>query len=201
MRPKPPNQPAAPNAGIAPRLPIRHHCPGVGESGRQTAAHTSQIRLLMKRAPNHPFLLGVVALSLAALFTGCPGKQTQTAAEPGTPTPIAAELKPLQGYWEGDGAGGKCSITIEGNSLHYRNSAGWYKTTFALPAGTDPRQLNATIKECSPPSSNAIGTVVFAIFKIEDGTLLLAEDDMSDKPPKTFADALSRYSVKKVKPQ
>ena len=118
-----------------------------------------------------------------------------------THPPIAAELKPLQGYWEGEGAGGKCSITIKGNSLHYRVGENWYKTTFTLPAGTDPQQLHATIQDCSPPSTNAIGKVVFAIFKIEDGTLTFAEDDMSDKPPKTFANASSRYSVKKVHPQ
>jgi len=145
----------------------------------------------MKKATNGQFLWGALALSLAALFT----------ALQSTPTPITAELKPLQGSWEGEGAGGKCSITITGNSLHYRNSAGWYTTTFALPVGTDPQQLHATIKDCSPPSTNAIGTVVFAIIKIEDGTLTLAEDDMSDKPPKTFASALSRYSVKRVYPQ
>ena len=155
----------------------------------------------MKRATTGQFLLGVLALSLAALFTACQSTPAQTAAEPSTPTPIVAELKPLQGDWEGEGAGGKCSITITGNSLHYRNSAGWFKTTFTLPVGTDPQQLHATIKDCSPPSTNAIGTVVFAIFKIEDGTLTLAEDDMSDQPPKTFASASSRYHVKKVQPQ
>ena len=124
------------------------------------------------------------------------------------PTPIAAELrptdaelKPLQGYWEGEGAGGKCAITITGNSLHYRAGTNWYKTTFTLPPGTDPQQLHATIKDCSPPSTNAIGTVVFAIFKIEDGTLTLAEDDMSDKPPKIFSSASSLYVLKKVQPQ
>ena len=97
--------------------------------------------------------------------------------------------------------GGKCSITIEGNSLHYRNSAGWFKTTFTLPAGAGPRQLHATIKECSPPSKDAIGKVVFAIFKIEGGTLTLAEFDGSDKPPESFDSAASRYIVKKVQPQ
>ena len=29
-----PNQPAAPNAGIASQLTIEHHWPGVGEPGR-----------------------------------------------------------------------------------------------------------------------------------------------------------------------
>src|SRR5438445_543569 len=147
----------------------------------------------MKKAPNHPFLLGAFALSLMALFTGCPSAVELT--------PTDSQLKLLQGCWEGQGAGGKCSITITGNSLHYRAGTNWFKTTFTLPAGTDPQQLHATIKESSPPTNNAIGTVVFAIFKIEDGTLTLAEDDMSDKPPKTFPGASSRYNVKKAQPQ
>lgn len=145
-------------------------------------------------------MLGALGLSLAAWFTGCQSKATQPGAESITPTPLAEELKLLQGHWEGEGAGGKCAITIVGNSLHYRNSAGWYRTTFILPAGTDPKQLHATIKECSPPSSNAIGTVIFAIFKIVDGTLILAEDDMSHKPPTAFLNASSRYVLKQVQP-
>src|SRR5438874_9446290 len=145
----------------------------------------------MKKAPNGQFLLGALALSFAALLS----------AGQSTPTPIAAELKPLQGYWEGEGAGGKCAITITGNSLHYRAGTNWHKTTFTLPPGTDPQQLHATIKDCSPPSTNAIGTVVFAIFKIEDGTLTLAEDDMSNEAPKTFSSASSRYVLKQVQPQ
>lgn len=154
----------------------------------------------MNKASNHPFALGALALSLVALFTAGPNNASQSRAESGPP-PLADELKQLQGEWEGEGAGGKFSISIVGNSLQYRNSAGWYKTTFTLPAGTEPRQLHATIKECSPPSIKAIGTVVYAIFKIEHGTLLLAEDDMSDKPPRTFASASSRYSGKRVQRQ
>ena len=144
----------------------------------------------MKKALNGQFLWGAFALAIAALLT----------AGQSTPTRTAVELNRLQGYWEGEGAGGKCSITITGNSLHYRVGA-WYKTTFTLPAGTDPQQLHATIKDCSPPTNSAVGKVVFAIFKIEDGTLTLAEDDMSDAPPKTFPSASSRYNVKKVQPQ
>jgi len=140
--------------------------------------------------------LGVTVLALlmpcvlVCLLAGC-----------ATHPPIAAELKPLQGYWEGEGAGGKCSITITGSWLHYRVGENWYKTTFTLPAGTDPQQLHATIQDCWPPSTNAIGKVVFAIFKVEDGTLTLAAYDMSDEPPKTFAGATSRYVVRKVQPQ
>ena len=140
--------------------------------------------------------LGVTVLPLlmpcvfVGLLAGC-----------ATHPPIAAELKPLQGYWEGEGAGGKCSITITGNSLHYRAGTNWFETTFTLPAGTDPRQLHATIKDCSPPTNNSVGKMVFAIFKIEDGTLTLAEDDMSDEPPKTFSTNSSCYHLKKVQPQ
>ena len=163
---------------------------------------------LMKKSLNHPFALGALALSLAALFTASPGKATQPSAESGAPTPLAEELKPLQGHWEGEGAGGKCSITIVGNSLHYRNSAGWFKTTFTVPAGADPQQLHATIKECSPPSNNAIGTVVFAIFKIENETLTLVGIQASAaEPPKTFGEIpgfednrIFRYKLKKAQP-
>lgn len=155
----------------------------------------------MNKTPLHPLALGALALSLAALFTACSSKATPLSAEPGAPAPLAEELKPLQGDWEGEGAGGNCSITIVGNSLHYRNAAGWYKTTFTLPAGADPQQLHATIKECSPPSNSAIGTVVFAIFKIEDGTLQLATYNGPDNPPKDFDDESSRYTVRKVQPQ
>jgi len=142
----------------------------------------------MKKALSGQFLWGAFALPLGALLT----------AGQSTPTRTAVELNRLQGYWEGEGAGGKCSITITGNSLHYRAGTNWHETTFVLPANTDPQQLHATIKDCWPPSKDAIGKVVFAIFKIEDGTLTLAAYDMPDEPPKTFASATSRYVVKKV---
>src|SRR6266704_2539017 len=130
------------------------------------------MKMILKRATGFTALSLLVPCLLLCLLAGCKTNQ-----------PIAAELQPLQGYWEGEGAGGKCSLTITGNSLHYRAGKNWYKTTFTLPAGTDPQQLHATIQDCSPPSTNAIGKVVFAIFKIEDGTLTLAEDDMSENSP------------------
>jgi hypothetical protein len=43
--------------------------------------------------------------------------------------------------------------------------------------------------------------VVFAIFKIEDGTLTLADFDPSGGPPESFDRAATRYVVKKVQPQ
>ena len=149
----------------------------------------------MKKAPNGPFWLGAFALSLAAWFTACQS----------TPTRTAAELKRLQGYWVGVGSESNTSITITGNSLHfYARTDYWYGTTFTLPSGTDPQQLYATIKEgvdfqTDPKAST--GSVVAAIFKIEDGALTFAVAPSPYKPPKTFPSAGSHYVLKKVQPQ
>ena len=148
----------------------------------------------MKKAPNGQFLLGAFALSLAALFTACQS----------TPTRTAAELKRLQGYWEGVGAQSNTSITITGNSLHYYSRTDfWFKTTFTLPAGTDPQQLRVTIKDCAEGKTNStIGQVVVAIFKIEDGTLTLANLQGPEAAPKSFEDEGNQLTVlRKVRPQ
>lgn len=112
---------------------------------------------------------------------------------------MGADLKSIQGSWEGEGAGGKCSIVIAGNSLRYDAGTNWWKTTFTLPEGTDPRQLHATITDSAPPG-NGLGTVVVAIFKMEQGVLTLAVNDGSDKAPDSFAAASSRYVVRRVQP-
>lgn len=160
------------------------------------AAHTGQNRHLMKKAPYGQFLLGPFALSFAALLT----------AGQSLPTRTAAELQPLQGTWEGvtvgDQSHQKITIAITGNSFHFhRDTNFWFATTITLPAGTDPKQLHATITDSSPPTSG-IGEVIFAIFKIEDGTLTLAAVDMSDKPsPEAFDSGPNRYILQKVQPQ
>jgi uncharacterized protein (TIGR03067 family) len=98
---------------------------------------------------------------------------------------------------------GKITITITGNSFHFhRDTNFWFETTIALPAGTNPKQLQATIKDC--PTASSIGQVVFAIFKIEDGKLTLATEgaqgtrksfEVSENP------GMSRYELRKVQPQ
>lgn len=142
----------------------------------------------MKNTANRWFILIAVALPLAVWFAGCAS----------APTPLTAELKPLQGHWEGDGSGGKCFMTITGNSLLYRAGTNWFKTTFTLPVGTSPPQLHATIIDCSPPTKDSVGKVVYAIYQVGEGKLLIAEDDMSGKPPKDFLSATSHYELKLV---
>ncbi len=108
----------------------------------------------------------------------------------------------------GQEAAGKISITITGNSLHFQRtgSSEWYEATFTLPA-TYPQQLHATIKDCLEPCDD-IGKVVFAIFKIEDGTLtLVGIQATAVEPPKTFGEIpgyednrIFRYNLKRVQP-
>lgn len=150
-----------------------------------------------------------MALAVTTLSILLPWAQAAGA----TNQPVAAELQPLQGSWEGVLVGqetaGKISITITGNSLHFKglNPDDWYETTFTLPAGTYPQQLHATIQDCTDPCDD-IGKKVFAIFKIEDGTLTLAGiQATAAEPPKTFGEVpgiednrIFRYKLKKAKP-
>ncbi len=99
----------------------------------------------------------------------------------------------------GEEKNGTITITINTNSLHFRRDADfWFETTFTLPAGTDPKQLRTTITKAAPGQESSIGKMVVAIYKIEDGTLTLAENDTSDKPPESFSSAGSVFSLKKV---
>jgi uncharacterized protein (TIGR03067 family) len=161
------------------------------------------------KTPNHRLALGALALFLAALFTAYPCNATQQGSELCISKPVAEGLRPLQGTWEGTweeaGVGDqppvkspeKITITITGNSLHYhRNTNFWFATTFTLPAGTEPKQLHATIKDSA--SKDSLGTVVVAIFKIEDGTLTLATGNGDGEAPKSFEAAPNRYELKKV---
>jgi uncharacterized protein (TIGR03067 family) len=131
-----------------------------------------------------------------------------------TPSPsTAADLQRLQGSWEGVLEGheteGKVSITITGNSLHFKGlkPTERYDTTFTLPTGTDPQQLHATIKD--GPGPEAIGKGVFAILKIENGTLTLAGISASAlQSPRPSGqesgfenNSMFRYDLRKVQPK
>lgn len=122
---------------------------------------------------------------------------------PNPDQPIAAELQPLQGTWEGsnDKAVEQITITITGSSLHFfRDTNFWFKTTIVVPAGKNPRQLHATIREGAPGQESSVGQVVIAIFKVEDGVLTLVTG--GEEPPKTFEpgedNSLSRYVLRKA---
>ena len=137
-----------------------------------------------------PLITYSLSLAFALLATAQP-----------LPTRTTIELSHLQGHWEGEGAGGRCSITITNNTLLYRAGTNWHKTTFTLPPGTSPQQLHATIIEVFPPAKESIGQVVPAIIKLEHDTLTLAAYSLSEDPPKNFEEATTKYVVKKFQPK
>lgn len=131
--------------------------------------------------------------SLAVLALLIPVGLTGAQAAGATNQPTAAELKPLQGRWEGvllgQESAGKVSLTITTNSLRFqgRDKDDWYVATFTMDTETNPKQLHTTITAAH--QTNHIGSVVRAIFKIEDETLYLAGIQEKDQePPKTFSD-------------
>jgi uncharacterized protein (TIGR03067 family) len=151
----------------------------------------------------------ITVVCLVASFIANAGEQLE--AKCVVNQPINAELQLLQGKWEGAEVGDrshqKITITITNNSFHFhRDTNFWFETTIALPAGTGPKQLRATINGCPPSQADSIGKVVGAIFKIEDGTLTLATGGADSSPegtPKSFeaTDGLTRYELRKVQAQ
>jgi uncharacterized protein (TIGR03067 family) len=155
----------------------------------------------------------VALVCLVATFLAMAGEEPTAKAKGAGDQPTAAELQPLQGTWEGAAVGEsshqRITITITGNSLHFHRDADfWFKTTITLPAGTDPRQLHATIKDCPPSQASSIGQVVGAIFKVEEGILTLATggDGAGEPPtPKSFEatenKGLTRFELRKAQSQ
>jgi uncharacterized protein (TIGR03067 family) len=154
----------------------------------------------------------ITIVCIVASFVANAGEQLTASAKCAANQPTAVELQLLQGTWEGvlvgDESHEKITITITGNSFHFhRDTNFWFDTTITLPAGTDPKQLYATIKGCPPSQASSIGKVVGAIFKIEDGTLTLATgggDSSPEGTPKSFEatedKGLTRYELRKVQP-
>jgi uncharacterized protein (TIGR03067 family) len=149
----------------------------------------------------------ITIVCLMATFIANAGEQLTTKAKCVGNQPTNAELQLLQGTWEGVMVGqekdGNITITITGKSLHFhRDTNFWFETTITLPAGKDPKQLHATIKNCPPSQADSIGKVVRAFFKIEDGRLTLATmgDDV-EETPKSFEAAGTRYELRKTQPQ
>jgi uncharacterized protein (TIGR03067 family) len=152
-----------------------------------------------------PIIITIVCI--VASFIANADEQLAAKGKGAAVQPTAVELQLLQGTWEGvlvgDKAQQKITIAITGNSLHFhRDPNFWFETTFTLPAGKDPKQIHATIKDGPPSQADSIGQVVRAFFKIADGTLTLATiGDDAEETPKSFEAAGTRYELRKVQPQ
>jgi uncharacterized protein (TIGR03067 family) len=146
------------------------------------------------------------ALNVLLILTSCALSHAQN---PANPVPASNEqLTLLQGTWKGvelgNEAAGEATMTISGDAIDFigGNKDEWYKATFTLPAGTEPRQLRSVVKAC--PAPELVGKISFAIYKIEDGTLTLVGNKPGNPAmPKGFdGDATSRtFTFKKAQPQ
>lgn len=146
-------------------------------------------------------------LVLAGLVLLLPGAAVRAEATTATTQPATAEVQHLHGTWEGllvgQESAGKVTITFSGNSLHFQglSAAQWYDATFTLQKGTRPRQLRATITGSALVRD--IGTVIGAIFKIENGTLSLAglgDHRTSDDSEAFDGNPMFHYRLRKVEP-
>jgi uncharacterized protein (TIGR03067 family) len=159
-----------------------------------------------------PFIISrlLLVVSAAVLAVSCSRKET---AEPATLAvaaevhqPIDAERQALQGTWEGIMVGhesdGKITITITGNTLHFHRDADfWFETAISLPAGKDPKQFHATIKDCPPSQDSSKGEIVRAFYEIEGGLLTLATiGDDAEETSKSFESAGTRYELQRTQP-
>ena len=129
---------------------------GGGVIGLATAYHLSlagaRVTVLEQRQVG-----GQASGAAAGIVEPAPGDSpltALTAASLSILTPwvsTAAELRHLQGSWEGVSEGheaeGKVSITVTGNTLYFRGlkPTQRYAATVTLPAGTAPQQLHATL--------------------------------------------------------
>ena len=159
------------------------------------------MKMTLKRAPGFTALSLLLPCLLLGLQAGCTTNQS-----------TASALQRLQGTWGGFAVGyeatDKITLTITGNSIHYHYQTPTanqvFEATFTLPAGTNPQQLRATLTGLPPESdrvsSMEIGEVVPAIFKIEDGTLILADPPSDDSKP-FEATKRFHYKLRKVQPQ
>jgi uncharacterized protein (TIGR03067 family) len=85
----------------------------------------------------------------------------------------------LQGTWTGKelsaDSDDPCRLVVSGQKFEFHgpDSNEWYKGTFTLREGSDPKVMVAAITEC--PVEKYIGKTDFAIYRLENGTLTLTE--------------------------
>jgi len=97
----------------------------------------------------------------------------------------------LQGTWQASEIGGKrevCRIVIAGDTAEFRgaDTNEWFKATFTVRPGTNPRQVVfVTTASSYPPDT---GITRYAIYRVEDGMIrLTASEPGSGNMPSDFS--------------
>jgi uncharacterized protein (TIGR03067 family) len=163
-------------------------------------------------------LLGTfISVALLAV-AGCSTPQ-QTVSTTSTPPPAAnaqvgqtqatakaplSDSAALQGTWTGKelsaDSDDPCRLVVSGQNFEFHgpDSNEWYKGTFTLREGSDPKVMVAAITEC--PVEKYIGKTDFAIYRLEDGTLTLtAREPGNPEVPAGFDAPETRRFVFKLK--
>jgi uncharacterized protein (TIGR03067 family) len=110
----------------------------------------------------------------------------------------------LQGTWTGKelsaDSDDACRLVVSGQNFEFHgpDPNEWYKGTFTLREGSDPKVMVAAITEC--PVEKYIGKTDFAIYRLENGTLTLtAREPGNPDVPAGFDAPESRRFVFKLK--
>jgi hypothetical protein len=145
-----------------------------------------------------------IALAVTALFLRAPSSWVSAQDV----LPVAPELQPLQGSWEGTEKGretdGKCTLTVSGDTFHFVGAikGEWYNATITIAPGPGPKQMQGLITDC--PAPDLVGKTVMAIFRIVEGALTVAghPPDVDDAPRDFEGDGHSRiFTFSKIEIQ
>ena len=161
------------------------------------------------------FLCAFICLVLLAA-SGCstPQQPASSSATPSSsPNAQVAETKSqakaplsdtavLQGTWTGKelsaDSENPCQLVVSGQNFEFHgpDSNEWYKGTFTLREGSNPKVLVAAITEC--PVEKYVGKTDFAIYRLESGTLTLTayEPGNPEVPPGFEAPETRRFVFK-----
>jgi uncharacterized protein (TIGR03067 family) len=76
--------------------------------------------------------------------------------------------------------------------FHAADGREWYKGTFTMNENTNPKQIIFTVADC--PAPKYIGKVGNAIYRLENGLLIIAGNEPGNPAmPKGFDDPDSRH--------
>jgi len=115
-----------------------------------------------------------------------------------------ADSAALQGTWTGKelsaDSDDPCRLIVSGQNFEFHgpDSNEWYKGTFTLREGSNPKVLVAAITDC--PVEKYVGKTDFAIYRLENGTLILtAYEPGNPEVPAGFDAPETRRFVFKLK--
>jgi uncharacterized protein (TIGR03067 family) len=135
-------------------------------------------------------------LSLAAILTaGCSTPSSSSSAPAAQQSSVAPKASPtaFEGSWKGREVTadheGSATLIVTGQTIdfHGADPSDWVKGTYTLREDITPKQVIGTVTECD--SAEVIGKNVYAIYKIEDGTLTITGNGPGDPNFPTAFDA------------